>query len=307
MHPADGRIPSQAFPFINRPTVLGHEIAGVVVEAGDAAPLKVGDRVVSLHWASCGSCEACLDGRTTHCSSGWDSFLALTTDGGYAEYVRTGASAFVPVPDGWSAVDAASVNCTYGTVYHGAFTRGRLRAGERVLVTGASGGVGTAMVQLAKAMHCEVIAVTSSPDKVDALLALGADEVIVHAKDTPFHKDACIGEGVDMAFEAVGEPTFLSSMHSLKRGGRLVLIGNVTAGKITMPLGATIVKGLEIIGSDSCSPGELKAVFALMDKVGIRPIIAKTMGLEGAAEAHDILERQGVSGGRIILKVGDEW
>ncbi len=115
-----------AFPYMNRPTILGHEIAGVVSEVGPSVTdLAVGDKVVSLHWSSCGTCTACREGRTTHCANNTKSFFGLTTNGGYAEYTVNGSSAFVKVPSGWSAVEAAPVMCTFGTVWHAALTRGR--------------------------------------------------------------------------------------------------------------------------------------------------------------------------------------
>lgn len=102
--------------------------------------------------APCGHCESCLSGQSSYCSNRRDSFLGLTNDGGYAQYVVCGSTAFVGVPEGFTAVEAASVMCTFGTVWHAAITRGRLQAGERLVITGATGGVGSAAVQIAKAM-----------------------------------------------------------------------------------------------------------------------------------------------------------
>lgn len=303
-----------AFPFIKRPSVLGHEIAGVVEAVGDAVSehaCAVGDRVVSLHWAPCMHCRACLDGRTTHCSNARESFFGLTTDGGYASTVTNGATAFVKAPPGWSAVEAAPVMCTFGTVWHGALTRGRLAPGEHVLVTGASGGVGSAAVQIAAALGCRVTAVTSSTAKVEALHELGATDVIVDGEEgdgRPWHAHPSVraSGGVDMAFEAVGGPTFGSSLRTLREGGRLVLIGNVTNSAAKLPLGLPIIKGLEIIGSDSVTANELERCFAFLDAQGIRPVVSDVLPLEDAAVAHDMLEARQVSG-RIILSVGEEW
>ena len=174
-------------------------------------------------------------------------------------------------------------------------TRGRVRPGERVLVTGASGGVGSAALQLLRAMGCEAIAVTSAPSKTDHLKALGADTVIVSDEKGEFHRDpalrgmatvsgCCVyntgsrtslipchrvtvlfawgleGSGVDMVLECVGEPTFRSSLNALRRGGRMVLVGNVTVGRVPLPIGKLIIGGLNLIGSDSCTPGELLEV-----------------------------------------------
>jgi NADPH2:quinone reductase len=123
-----------------------------------------------------------------------------------------------------------------------------------VLITGATGGVGAAAVQIARAMKCDVVAVTSSEDKVPFLKnQLGVENVLL-AK-TPeqlatFFRSPLLRGGVDMAFDAVGAPTFEPALRSLKPGGRLVLIGNVTAGEVPLKLGLTIINELKIIGGE---------------------------------------------------------
>lgn len=297
-----------SFPFISRPAVLGHEIAGVVEEVGAGVErLKVGDKVVSLHWASCGACPACLRGESTDCERAWSSFLGLTTFGGYAEYCVVGESCWVKVSGGFSASEAATLVCTYGTVWHGAVTRGQLKEGERILVTGASGGVGTAMLQIAKALNCKTFAVTSEEAKTDYLLANGADKVIVAKRGEAFHKHPdLVDVPMDMAFEAVGAPTFSSSLRSLRPGGRLVLIGNVTNASVTLPLGMPIVKGLSIIGSDSCTQAEMDQVFSFMEKHGIKPNIEAVVPLDQAAECHTKLETKPGVTGRLVLGIANE-
>eukprot|EP00164_Ancoracysta_twista_P013911 GFYU01022434.1.p1 GENE.GFYU01022434.1~~GFYU01022434.1.p1 ORF type:complete len:401 (-),score=88.79 GFYU01022434.1:8-1210(-) len=302
---------SGAFPFIQRPTILGHEIAGVVekVAPGANTHLSEGDLVASLHWAPCGGCAACIKGQTTQCRDNVSSFLGLTVNGGYADYVVNGASCFVPVPSGWSAVEACSVMCTYGTVYHAGITRGRLEPGEHVLVTGATGGVGSAMVTIAKALGCEVTAVTSGnnsgKDSEKYLKEeLGVHNVIV-SPDGSFHKQLGGLRPVDMSFEAVGGPTFNSSLRSLRPGGRLVLVGNVTNAAAKLPLGLAIIKDLEIIGCDSCTPSELASVFNFMNAHNIRPRIASVLDLADVATAHEMLAERRVAGRVVVTTDAD--
>ncbi len=215
-----------AFPFMRRPTILGHEVAGTVESVGAgvvdwspgarlSARESSGDRVVTLHWSPCGVCGACREGRTTHCADARATFFGLTVDGGYAEYVANRAGAFARVPAGWRAVEAAPVICTYGTVWHGVVSRGRLRAGETLLVTGASGGVGSAAVQLAHAMGARVVALTSSQEKAAHCRALGADEVLVATPEALAAEPNLLAKrtgGVDIVLETVGEPTFLAAL-----------------------------------------------------------------------------------------------
>ena len=162
------------------------------------------------------------------------SFFGLMCDGGYQEAVAAPSSALVKVPSSlpWSAYEAAPAVSTFGTVHHGVVTRAGLCAGETVLVTGATGGVGSAAVRLALRLGCRVVAVTSSGAKAPALRALagsdgdGALDVLV-APAGDFHRDAALaGGGADVAVECVGSPTFQSSLKSLKPGGRLVLFGS---------------------------------------------------------------------------------
>eukprot|EP01012_Entosiphon_sulcatum_P056622 TRINITY_DN80320_c0_g1_i1.p1 TRINITY_DN80320_c0_g1~~TRINITY_DN80320_c0_g1_i1.p1 ORF type:complete len:362 (+),score=50.50 TRINITY_DN80320_c0_g1_i1:22-1086(+) len=294
-----------AFPFIKPGIIMGHEVAGVVSAVGPAVrSLSVGQRVVSLHWAPCGTCRPCKE-VATPCDTHHESFFGLTADGGYADYLASGASAFVPVPDGWTAVEAAPVACTYGTVWRAAVTRGGLKPGERVAITGASGGVGSAAVQLASKLGCDVIAITSNPQKEDFLRGLGASTVVVSDRSTPFFKHAALRGGVDVVLENVGEPTFQASLRSLRPNGRLVLVGNVTNASAQLPLGLSILKSLSVIGSDSVTAPELRETFAFLDKHKLRPHIHRVVGMEDAGTAHTLLEEKGVTG-RVVMKLR-EW
>src|SRR5439155_16925992 len=167
-----------ASPFLRPPLVTGHEFAGEGVEAGPGAGAwRPGDRVTALHRAPCGECPACRAGEETHCRKVWQSF-GLTIDGSYAEEVLAPAGALVRLPDALGFREAAPLMCTAGVALHALRRVGGLRAGESVLVTGASGGVGHAGVQLAKRLGARVLAVTSSAAKEPALRAAGPDDVV---------------------------------------------------------------------------------------------------------------------------------
>ncbi|KJE93321.1 hypothetical protein CAOG_04126 [Capsaspora owczarzaki ATCC 30864] len=292
-----------AFPFIMTPIVPGHEIAGTVAQVGtNVKDLSVGDRVVSLHWGSCGQCPACLANHTTSCEQARASFLGLTANGGYAPFITASARTFTKVPAQFTSIQASAIMCTFAVAWRAAVTRGRLKAGEKIVVTGATGGVGSAMVVLAKAMGCTVTAVTSSDAKVDYLKGLGADHVVV-AKNSTFKIPDEFKP--TLAFEAVGEPTFNSSLRSLHTGGRLILIGNVTVGAINLKLGYLIINSIEIIGSDSCTATELQDVMAFMVKHNIRPNISAVLPLGEAADAHRMLANRGATG-RVVLKVDEQ-
>jgi acryloyl-coenzyme A reductase len=285
------------FPFMNKPTVLGHEVAGVVERAAADSKLKAGDRVVSLHWGQ-------YDGEAwpspfLH-KKAMKSFLGLTCNGGYAEYMTAHDSAFVkvPSPKQWTAIDAAPVMSTFGTVWQGAVVRGGLTKNERVLVTGAAGGVGSSAISIASRLGAYVIGATGSVTKKAAFMkSLGASEVI----DSSSGFSKSIG-GVDMVIECVGAPTFSESLRALKPGGRLILIGNVTNANAQLPLGLCIVKSLSVIGTDSIEANELPKLFDWLDNEKLRPTVDKVMSLEEAVEAHRLVEERSVTG-RIVLDV----
>jgi NADPH:quinone reductase-like Zn-dependent oxidoreductase len=290
---------------IKLPKVLGHEVCGTVAAVGDgagASGLRVGQRVVSLHWSQ-------DEGWPSPLLSGVGgkpvtSFLGLTLDGGYAEWMLVPFGALVAVPDtmrGWDATELAPVMSTYGTVWQGAVVRAGLRAGERVLVTGASGGVGSASVGLLKALGCHVVAQTSSESKRAFVESLGPDAVVVGAAKLNQHP--ALSGGVDVVVECTGEPTFEGSLRSLKPEGRLVLVGNTTNAKASLPLGLVILNSLKVIGSDSISATALSQLLAFLVEHDLRPKIDQVLPLEAAAAAHERLEAKAVRG-RIVLRVG---
>jgi acryloyl-coenzyme A reductase len=286
---------------MNQPTVLGHEIAGVVDAVGPNSAFQVGDRVVSLHWAQ-------YDGEAFPSPfqhrQGMKTFLGLTCDGGYADSVTTHETAFVkiPSPSLWSAIHAAPVMSTFGTVWQGAIVRGKLQPNEKVLVTGASGGVGSAAVTLLSRYGCHVIGTTSSlQNKANYITSLGAKEVV----DSTISFSKTIASGpCDMVIECVGAPTFSESLKCLKPGGRLILIGNVTNTSASLPLGLCIVKSLSVIGTDSIEPHELVSLFDWLTENSLRPEIQQVLPLEekSLCEAHELLEKRGVTG-RLVIDI----
>ncbi|HEY2510234.1 MAG TPA: alcohol dehydrogenase catalytic domain-containing protein, partial [Polyangiaceae bacterium] len=202
------------FPFQRVPIVPGHEAAGVVVAVGPGVKdFAVGDRVATMHRDACGSCPACARGETSLCTgAAW--VFGILADGGYASHLLAPASALYPLPRDLPPTVAATLHCTFGTAYRDLVTLGRIRSGERVLVTGANGGVGRAAVQIGVRFGAEVVAVVRDEKHAAPLRALGAREVVVSAG--PFHDRT--GE-VDLALDTVGAATFLSTLRTLRVGG----------------------------------------------------------------------------------------
>src|SRR3954471_12135231 len=199
-----------SLPRTSVPAILGHEVAGEVIEVGAGVRgWSIGDRAATLQRMSCGACPACKAGRTSLCKRD-NRFFGEELQGGYAGLMVAPVGGVGRVPDGMPWAVAATVCCTAGTAVHVVRTRGRIQRGETVMVTGASGGVGLQTVQLARLDGARVIAVTSSSGKVEALYNAGAHEVVV-APQLEFAGEVrrlTGGDGVQVAIEIVGSATF---------------------------------------------------------------------------------------------------
>ncbi len=284
------------------PAILGHEAAGEVVEVGPDTPgWKVGDRAATLQRLSCGECALCQTGRNSLCRKD-ARFFGEELPGGYAQYLVAPVAGLGRVPVGMAWAEAATVCCTTGTAVHTLRTRGRVRPGETVLITGASGGVGLSAVQLARADGARVIAITSGEAKAEALYAAGADEVIVSSKlDFASQVRRCTsGEGVNVAVEIVGSATFEQTLKSLAPGGRLVVVGNLETGMVNLNPGLVIVKELEILGAYATTREELDEALRLAASGTVRSFVSEAVPLEEAGRAHFRLENRQVAG-RLVL------
>ncbi|CAM3763165.1 zinc-binding dehydrogenase [Corallococcus sp. ZKHCc1 1396] len=289
-------------PRTHVPAILGHEAAGEVVEVGPDTPgWKVGDRAATLQRMSCGECALCLAGRNSLCKTD-NRFFGEELQGGYAQFMVAPVRGLGRVPSSLPWAVAATVCCTLGTAVHTLRTRARVRAGETVLITGASGGVGLAAVQLAKEDGARVIAITSGEAKVAALKEAGADEVIV-SRGLDFGSEArrrTSGNGVDVAVEIVGSATFDQTLKSMAPGGRVVVVGNLESGVVNLNPGLVIVKELEILGAYATTREELDESLRLTAAGKIRPFVSEEVALAEAGRAHFRLENREVAG-RLVL------
>ncbi len=283
------------------PAILGHEVAGAVIEVGaEVTSFHPGDRVACLQRVNCGQCHHCLDSRPTLCRNG-AVFFGEEIPGGYAEYFVAPEHVVARVPETLSDAEAAVTACTLGTAVHALGRRARLEPGQTVLITGASGGVGIHAMQLARLMGARVVAVTSSESKLERLKQWGA-HTVVHAPRLEFAKAVkeLVGP-VDIALEVVGSATLDESLHALKSGGRLLVLGNVVGGKAAFNPGLVILKELEIIGSFATSVAELGQAFELVSSGKIRVVVSHSLPLREAVEAHRLLETGSVTG-RLVLQ-----
>jgi D-arabinose 1-dehydrogenase-like Zn-dependent alcohol dehydrogenase len=290
-----------AFPLTVLPVILGHQVAGVVDATGPGVTgLAPGDRVLSMVYQTCGRCPECRAGHQPLCRER-PRFLGEDLDGGYAQYVVARAAVWVPLPDGLAADTGAVLTCSAGTAYHAIVTRGQARAGETALLTGATGGVGGQALLMLRALGLTPVAVTRRESAVPALRAAGAEHVIV-APDGRYRAAAkrLTGAGADLVIDPVGGPSLVEAMHSVRPGGRVVVLGNVEGGAVPIQPALLILKEIALIGTKSVTREEMAAVLSLVTD-GTFPVPAvRRRPLAEAAAAHREMELS-QSTGRTVL------
>jgi acryloyl-coenzyme A reductase len=285
------------------PIILGHEIAGVVEALGaDVTSVSVGDRVTSTLYLTCGKCRYCMTGRETICAD-FKGYVGIHTPGAYAEYTTVPAVNLVKIPESISFPAGSVLANAIGTPFHALTKRAQLQPGERIIVTGAGGGVGIHAVQLARMMGAFVMAVDIGEEKLAFARELGA-EIVFDASKGDFSATArewTHGEGADVVLELVGTATFDSSIKSLARAGRMVIVGSHTGSELKASPQAMIANEWEILGSRNVSKQELAEVVNLVAAGRIKPIVTGTYLLEEAETIHQRLRRQEIIG-RVVLE-----
>jgi len=294
-----------AFPRIALPVILGHQVSGTVAAVGAGVDgLARGQRVMTLIYAGCGGCAACRAGNAALCLEARPRFLGEDIDGGYAEYVVVDRDIVIQLPDDIPLAHAAIVTCTFGTAWHALATRGRVERGESVLITGASGGVGSHAIQVARELGARVIAVTTSPAKVPRLVASGADAVLVAeaGRFAAAAKRETGGRGVDVVLEVVGTPTLGETIHAVRNGGRIVVVGNVDGAPAELRPAHLILKEISLIGTKSCTRPEVETVLDLVRRGRLRIEVTDRLPLARGAELHRRMAA-GDSQGRSVIEV----
>lgn len=290
---------------VGMPVILGHEVAGTIDKLGsEVRDFRPGDLVATtIHSHVCGHCRQCRQGRETSCPD--RVFLGdAGLNGGYAELVCVDADAALPVPTGVTADEAAIVACTIGTELNAVRDVGQVRLGERVLVTGAGGGLGLHGVQLAHLAGAFTLAVTTHAAKAARIREAGADEVIVVDKGQDFSTEVrrlTAGQGVDVVIDNVGSPVFEMVRRSAADGARIVLVGQLTGDFVSLNPAQLFLRNVSILSAKGVSRAQLADALDLVARRRIKSVVERAYRLEDAAEAHRIVEG-GLSTGRLVLK-----
>ena len=271
------------------PMVPGCDAAGTVVVVGAAVEgWSVGDRVLVDP----------LIGTT--------GMIGDTAWGSCAEFLKVGAEQLLALPDDVDAVTAACLPVAYGTAHRLLFARGRLVAGERIMILGASGGVGTCCVLLAKLAGAHVTAVTSSQAKAARLRALGADEALdVTEEDIVAYTRRTTGRlfdggGFDVVTNSTGGETWAPSLRCARIGGRVLTCGATAGYDAATDLRFVWTAELDILGSDGWRRDDLWSLLELVREGRLTPVIDRVLPLDGAIEGMRLLEERRVFGKVVI-------
>ncbi|MBS7598426.1 MULTISPECIES: NADPH:quinone oxidoreductase family protein [Pseudomonas] len=261
----------------------GGEAAGVVSAVGEkAGNLKVGDRVMAL--------------------TGWGSF---------AEQVAVPAYNVLPIPAQMDFTTAAAFGMTYGTSMHALSQRGQLKAGETLLVLGASGGVGLAAVEIGKAMGARVIAAASSAEKLAVAKAAGADELINYGQASLKDeiKRLTGGNGVDVIYDPVGGDLFDQAVRGIAWNGRLLVVGFASGRIPELPVNLALLKGAAVLGvfwgafaqrQPADNAANFQQLFAWYAEGKLKPLVSQTFPLAKAGAAIEMLGQRKAVGKLVV-------
>lgn len=292
----------RGLPFeITMPHIGGSDLAGVVDAQGPGTEsVPLGTRVVvdpslDYDWYSGQGQGPSIPERPLR-------LIGEHTQGGLAEYCVVPAGNCLEIPAEVSFETAAAAALTFVTAWRGLVTRAALRVGERLLVTGASGGVSTAAIQIGRMMGAEVFAVTSGPENLERVSELGADHVYDRLEG-PWGKRLWADSGksgVDVVLDSVGTAVWDDCMKALGVGGRLVTYGGTSGAKVEADVRAIFWKQISVHGSTMGTPTEFREVMQLVFTGRLRPIVHEVLTLEEVRAAHELLEAGEVFGKLVI-------
>ncbi|HCK66159.1 MAG TPA: alcohol dehydrogenase [Anaerolineae bacterium] len=275
---------------LEMPHINGADGAGEIEALGEnVTEFQVGDRVAINANLGCGECEFCKTGRDNLCKH-WH-LLGETVRGTYCEYICLPIRQLYKLPKDFDFHKSAAAALVYQTAWHSMVSRGKVTAGETVAIVGAGGGVNSASIQIGKYLGAKVIVIGSNQKKLEQAEMLGADVLIDRLKEEDWSKSIFLTtekRGVDVIVDNVGT-TFPLSFRALKKGGRLLTVGNSGAPKFEIDNRYIFAKHLSILGSTMSTISEFAEVMDLVVAGKLKPVIDKTFDLKDAALAQERL------------------
>lgn len=287
------------------PLIQGVEGAGVVEHAPAGSGLKVGQKAILFSNAFCGKCRYCMAGDQTLCTKA--NIQGEHRHGTLAEYFATPAYCVLPLSDDADLQGAGALMVAHLTAWRMLFGKARpLVAGETVLIVGIGGGVAVAALQLALMAGARVLVTSSSDDKIQRAIAMGASAGVNYRTEKKVYEQVLAqtgGEGVDMVIDSVGAASWGDSLRSLRRGGRLVTCGATTGSNPGADLQRMFIRQLEVYGSTGGSMEEFRQLLALFARGGLKPVIDKVYPLAQVTDAFDRLSA-GEQFGKVLVTIG---
>ena len=291
-------LPGVKFPL---PLIPGIDAAGIVEDVGTSVHhSKAGDRVVVAQGISCGHCKHCLDGNDNLCKE--YRLIGEHRDGADAEYIVVPSRNIVRLPESVSFEAAAASALVFLTAWQMLVDKAKVRQTEDVLIIGASSGVGSAGIQIAKMLGARVIATTSSDLKAAKAREIGADEVVNYKNENVLERVRTLTgkKGVEVIFDHVGASIWEQNIKALAKGGRLVTCGATSGYEAKTDLRYVFYKQLQILGSTMGRKGDLVTIMNLIGQGKFNPVIDRVLPLTEVRQAHQIVE-EGKHFGKIVL------
>jgi NADPH:quinone reductase-like Zn-dependent oxidoreductase len=286
---------------IPMPHIGGCETAGVVAEVGGRVKsMQVGQRVLISPGQSCLQCDWCAQGIDSCCEQ--YRIQGYQTQGGFAEYAKARACDVIPISEAWSFVEWAAIPLTFVTAWNMLHTKARVRPNDEVVVFGASSGVGTAAIQIAKAAQARVFAVAGSDEKLRKAEELGAD-VLLNYNTQDLAKEVKArtgGRGADIVVEHVGAAVWQQASRCLGKNGRIVTCGATTGPKVEVDLRFFFTQQHAVLGAYMGGRHELLQCLRLVEKRVFRPVIDSVWPLEKLREAQERMEKREMFGKIVV-------
>jgi NADPH:quinone reductase-like Zn-dependent oxidoreductase len=296
---------AEGLPGVNYsfPHVVGSDGAGTVIEVGPAVTgLEPGDRVMINPAISCGTCPRCLQGEESLC--GQFQVLGEHRAGTAAEYLVLPAENLARVPATMPWAEAAAFSLATLTAWRMLTTRGRLQAGETILIWGIGGGVSMAALLIARLLGARTIVTSGTDAKLEIARSLGADATFNHRRTDVAAEVRSFtnGLGADVIVDSIGEQSWRQSLRALRRGGRLLICGATTGPDISLDLRRLFWHQWSILGSTMGSRREYAEIVRLAGEGKLWPVIDSVVPWDQALAAIERLAR-GEQAGKLVIEV----
>lgn len=270
------------------PHILGCEVVGTIIEIHDGKGFQKGDTVVVYPWTFCGKCPQCLSGNENICDKG--GTIGRTQWGGFAQYVCVPIHNVINIPDTISDQSVCAATLSGVTAYH-MIDRANIRNGSDVLITGATGAVGTAAIQMLKAKKCRVCATTSHPHKGQLLEKIGAD-IILSPVNLTQQLLSVYPNGIEYVIDIMGGSVWSEAVNCLAKNGSIVFCATTLDGTGQIHIANAFAKQLNILGSYGGTMKDLQHILKLVEQKKLKPTVDSIVPLTEIKSAFEKMTKQ---------------